>query len=196
MTSNLAASETSRDKTSCRLMNRGGSGLRLDQIARSHKPIILSERMFPYLECSLVTFIAGKFMMTPSNGNIFRVTGPLCGEFTGPWWIATQGQSRGTLMFSLICAWTNGWVNNIEECDLKRHRAHHDVTVMCTLSRQDIIDWDVFDRYTFQLQPNVLEMINIKITTGGKGNKYSFHFSTTLRILCCIADVIDVSGDA
>ena len=26
-------------------------------------------------------------MMTSSNGNIFRVTGPLCGEFTGHWWI-------------------------------------------------------------------------------------------------------------
>ena len=26
----------------------------------------------------------GLFMMTSSNGNIFRVTGPLCGEFTGP----------------------------------------------------------------------------------------------------------------
>ena len=25
-----------------------------------------------------------QFMMTSSNGNIFRVTGPLCGEFTGP----------------------------------------------------------------------------------------------------------------
>ena len=25
-----------------------------------------------------------KIMMTSSNGNIFRVTGPLCGEFTGP----------------------------------------------------------------------------------------------------------------
>ena len=25
------------------------------------------------------------FMMTSSNGNIFRVTGPLCGEFTGHW---------------------------------------------------------------------------------------------------------------
>ena len=25
-----------------------------------------------------------KTMMTSSNGNIFRVTGPLCGEFTGP----------------------------------------------------------------------------------------------------------------
>ena len=23
-------------------------------------------------------------MMTSSNGNIFRVTGPFCGEFTGP----------------------------------------------------------------------------------------------------------------
>ena len=27
------------------------------------------------------------FMMTSSNGNIFRVTGHLCGEFTGPRWI-------------------------------------------------------------------------------------------------------------
>ena len=27
------------------------------------------------------------FMMTSSNGNIFRVTGPLCGDFTGPRWI-------------------------------------------------------------------------------------------------------------
>ena len=28
-----------------------------------------------------------KHMMTSSNGNIFRVTGHLCGEFTGPRWI-------------------------------------------------------------------------------------------------------------
>ena len=28
-----------------------------------------------------------KYMMTSSNGNIFRVTGPLCGEFTGHRWI-------------------------------------------------------------------------------------------------------------
>ena len=32
---------------------------------------------------SLYTFI----MMTSSNGNIFRVTGPLCGEFAGHRWI-------------------------------------------------------------------------------------------------------------
>ena len=27
------------------------------------------------------------FKMTPWHGNMFRVTGPLCGEFTGHWWI-------------------------------------------------------------------------------------------------------------
>ena len=30
------------------------------------------------------------FMMTPSKRNIFRFTGPLCGEFTGHWWIPPQ----------------------------------------------------------------------------------------------------------
>ena len=29
-------------------------------------------------------------MMTSSNGNIFRATGPLCGEFTGPGEFPTQ----------------------------------------------------------------------------------------------------------
>ena len=41
-----------------------------------------------------------------------------------------KGQWRGALMFSLICAWINGWVNNPEAGDLRRHRAHYDVTVM------------------------------------------------------------------
>ena len=41
-----------------------------------------------------------------------------------------KGQWRGTLMFSLICAWINGWVNNGDAGDWRRHRAHHDVTVM------------------------------------------------------------------
>ena len=41
-----------------------------------------------------------------------------------------KGQRRGALMFSLICAWINGWVNNGEAGDLRRHRAPYDVTVM------------------------------------------------------------------
>ena len=70
-------------------------------------------------------------MMTSSNGNIFRVTGPLCGEFAGHRWIPlTKGQWRGALMFSLICAWTNSWVNNWDAGDLRRQRSHYYVTVM------------------------------------------------------------------
>ena len=34
------------------------------------------------------------YMMTSSNGNIFRVTGPLCGEFTGPSEFLTQRPVR------------------------------------------------------------------------------------------------------
>ena len=35
-------------------------------------------------------------MMTSSNGNIFRVTGPLCGEFTGPGDFPTQRPVTGS----------------------------------------------------------------------------------------------------
>ena len=45
--------------------------------------------------------------MTSSNENIFRVTGPLCGEFTG-----------------------YNWVNNRDAGDLRRHGTHYDVIVM------------------------------------------------------------------
>ena len=41
-----------------------------------------------------------------------------------------KGQWRGALVFSLICAWINGWVNNREAGDLRLFRAHYDVTVM------------------------------------------------------------------
>ena len=41
-----------------------------------------------------------------------------------------KGQWRGALMFPLICAWINGGANNREACDLRRHGAHYDVTVM------------------------------------------------------------------
>ena len=33
-------------------------------------------------------------------------------------------------MFSLICVSTNGWVDNREAGDLRRHRAHYDAIVM------------------------------------------------------------------
>ena len=33
-------------------------------------------------------------------------------------------------MFSLICAWTNGWVNNRDAGDFRRHRDHYGFPVM------------------------------------------------------------------
>ena len=41
-----------------------------------------------------------------------------------------KGQWCGALMFSLICVWMSGWVNNGEAGDMRCHRAHYDVTVM------------------------------------------------------------------
>ena len=68
-------------------------------------------------------------MMTSSYGNIFRVTGPLCGEFTGHQWIPLTKASDADFCFS-ICVWIKYWINNPEAGDLRRHRGHYDVTVM------------------------------------------------------------------
>ena len=45
-----------------------------------------------FMDCLTIVIHIRKwrFMMTSSNGNIFRVTGPLCGEFTGPGEFPTQ----------------------------------------------------------------------------------------------------------
>ena len=72
--------------------------------------------------------------MTSWNGNIFRVT--VRGIHRSPVNSPHKGQWREDLVFSLICAWTNGWVNNRVAGDLRRHRAHYDVTVMW---RQNVI---------------------------------------------------------
>ena len=70
-------------------------------------------------------------MMTSSNGSIFRVTGHLCGEFTGHRWIPRTKASDAELWCFLWSApWINGWVNNREADDLRRRRAHYDVIVM------------------------------------------------------------------
>ena len=55
----------------------------------------------------------------------------LCGEFTGHRWIPrTKASDTELWCLFFICAWINGWVNNREAGDLRRHRAHYDVTAM------------------------------------------------------------------
>ena len=41
-----------------------------------------------------------------------------------------KGQWRGVLMFTFICARIDGWVNNREAGDMRRHRAPYDVIVI------------------------------------------------------------------
>ena len=64
--------------------------------------------------------------MTLSNGNIFRVTGHLCGEFPGEF----HAQRPVTRSFDVFYDVRLSWVNNREAGDLGRYRAHYDVTVM------------------------------------------------------------------
>ena len=64
-------------------------------------------------------------MMMSSNGNIFRITGPLWGESTGHRWIPLT-KASDVKIFSLICAGVNVWANWYLRC----HYARYDVTVM------------------------------------------------------------------
>ena len=73
-------------------------------------------------------------MMTSPNGNMFRVTGFVRRIHRSPVNFPHKGQWRRALMFSLICAWINGWINNRDASDLRRHRAHYDVTIMLQIS--------------------------------------------------------------
>ena len=106
-------------------------------------------------------------MMTSSNGNIFRVSGLLCGEFTGPRWIPCTRASDAVLMFSLICARINGWVNNREAGDLRRYQAHCDVIVMilsyllgAKLLRVVMLTWGTLKQITVQMSKNPNDSIH------------------------------------
>ena len=78
------------------------------------------------LTVCLYYFIA----MMSSNGNIFRVTGPLCGEFTGHRWIPLTKASGAELCFFLWFAsellWlskqSSGWWFETPSPSLWRHR--------------------------------------------------------------------------
>ena len=50
-----------------------------------------------------------------------------------------KSQWRGALIFSLICAWINGWVNNREAGDLRRHHLYYDVTLVIKVSMITVV---------------------------------------------------------
>ena len=97
-------------------------------------------------------------MMTSSNGNIFRVTGPLCGEFTGPSEFPTQRPVTRSfaVYFDLrlnkrLCKQSWGWWFETLLCPLWRHsngrRVASDTLVIISahngllLDRRQAITW-------------------------------------------------------
>ena len=78
--------------------------------AESHwqKATDTAHRHFPWLRHQMETF---SVLLALCVGN-----SPVTGEFPS--------------QRPVICAWINGWLNNREAGDLRRHRAHYDVTVM------------------------------------------------------------------
>ena len=102
-----------------------------------------------FTPCGTLSQLRYQPMMTSSNGNIFRVTGPLWGEFTGHRWIPLTSQWRGALMFSLIWPWTNGRINNRDAGDLRHHCVHDDVTVILASPEKQI--WSL--KYVNKLWP-------------------------------------------
>ena len=68
-----------------------------------------------------------------------------------------KGQWRRALMFSLICARVNGWVNNGEAGDLRRNRAHYGVTVM--------------DVFCFRHLPEIPAHVSLDSRLSGEGTQ-------------------------
>ena len=69
------------------------------------------------------------YMMTSSNGNIFGITGPLCGEFTGHRWISVTKARVAELWFFLWSAPSLRWRHN-ERDSVSNHQPHD-----CLLNR-------------------------------------------------------------
>ena len=65
-----------------------------------------------------------KWKHFPRYWPFYAGNSPVSGEFP-----AQRPVTRSFDAF-LICAWINAWVNNREAGDLRRYRAHYDVTVM------------------------------------------------------------------
>ena len=93
-----------------------------------------------------------------------------------------KGQWHGALMLCLICAWINGWVNNLEAGDLSCHHAHYDIVVMdltLSLTKPSVV-----------LRQTLLSMMILQFvitTTCGATNDYNSCF-WIIQMAICITD--------
>ena len=104
------------------------STLKISQMIISHNILIMKTQMLHWDHlcscCNLTTMMTSSKTLFPRYWPFAR--GILRSPVNSPY----KGQWRGALMLSLISAWANGSSSSRYAGDLRRHHAHHDVTVM------------------------------------------------------------------
>ena len=104
-----------------------------------------------------------------------------------------KGQWRGALMFSFICAWINGWVNNREAGDLRRHRTHYDVTVMlsCLIGEAVVDQWySEVEKYDYGTDHQSSKCDQLSKSSNGVG--YANSWNHFVQCQCtCMSNEID-----
>ena len=97
-----------------------------------------------------------------------------------------KGQWRGVFVFSLIGAWTNGWINNRVVGDLIRHRAHYDVTVMVHTTSDNYLGynwWLACDLISFRICLRSVQFIaNANLRNGCRNS--TAHPIISLKVWC------------
>ena len=101
--------------------------------------------------CQRMRWVSEQYpMIISSNGNIFRITGTLCGEFTGHQWIPLTKASDADLWCFFDLRLHNGWINNWDAGGLRRHHIHYDITVTlyCNSPLSSLYFFVIFDTFT------------------------------------------------
>ena len=101
-------------------------------------PCYIVKKSYECISCAPVSSVAQKslswqhatFMMTHQMETFSALLAICAGNSPVPVNSTHKGQWRGALVFSWICTRIDGWVNNGEAGDLRRHRAHYDVNIL------------------------------------------------------------------
>ena len=99
---------------------------RANLIGIKNKIIWNQEKAFAWLRHQMETFSALRALCARNS--------PVPGLFPAP-----RPVTRSFDVF-FICAWMNGWVNNRDAGDLRRHRTHYDVTLIWKCLLSDVSD--------------------------------------------------------
>ena len=137
-------------------------------------------------------------MMTSSNGNIFRVTGPLCGEFTGPGEFPTQRPVTRScdVFFDLhlnkrLSKQPSGWWFETpswslwHHCNVCRHQYSYQLSVSPILEKLPLFKCHLLamNHETFEVNHNSSQSVWILLPSTAKKGLFVFYLTeySTLR---------------